>query len=126
MAQRVVVDPIHQCYSSERSFSAPLPAPCHREIRANEMVGSALSSFLVLFSLPLGLVAVATYQNYPSVGDIVDKEASSVAALYRDFGAYPQPMRDRLRKYVRYTIEEGCPKQARATDHNVFRGVTRL
>ena len=75
-----------------------------RETGANEMVGSALSSFLVLFGLLLGLVAVATYQNYSSVGDIVDR-------LYRDFGAYPQPMRDR----VHYAIEDGWPKQARAS-----------
>jgi hypothetical protein len=77
----------------------------HRENRANDMVGIALSSFFVLFGLLLGLVSVATYQNYSSVGDIVDKEASSIAALYRDFAAYPPPirdhLRDRLREYTR-------------------------
>jgi hypothetical protein len=87
----------------------------HRDSRANEMVGLALSSFFVLFGLLLGLVAVATYQNFSSVGDIVDKEASSVAALYRDFRGYPQPVSDqlraRLREYVRYTIEDGWPQQ---------------
>jgi hypothetical protein len=89
----------------------------HRESGANEMVGSALSSFFVLFGLLLGLVAVATYQNYSSVSDTVDKEASCIAALYYDFGAYPQPirdrLRDRLREYARYTIEEGWPLQRR-------------
>ena len=52
------------------------------------MVGTALSSFFVLFGLLLGLVAVATYWDYSNVGDIVDKEASTLAGLYRDFGAY--------------------------------------
>jgi hypothetical protein len=89
----------------------------HREPRANDMVGLALSSFFVLFGLLLGLVAVATYQNFSSVSDTVDKEASSIAALYRDFGAYPQPirgrLRDSLREYTRYTIEEGWPLQRR-------------
>jgi Protein of unknown function (DUF4239) len=89
----------------------------HRETRANEMVGFALSSFFVLFGLLLGLVAVATYQNFSNVGDLVDKEASSVAALYRDFRGYPQPvrdqLRDRLREYTRYTIEDGWPQQRR-------------
>ena len=89
----------------------------HRETRANDMIGLALSSFFVLFGLLLGLVAVATYQNYFSVADTVDKEASSIAALYRDFGAYPQPirdrLRDRLRDYTRYTIEDGWPLQRR-------------
>src|SRR5215469_16226498 len=89
----------------------------HRETRANDMVGLALSSFFVLFGLLLGLVAVATYQNFASVADNVDKNASSIAALYRDLGAYPEPIRDRLRdslrEYMRYTIEEGWPLQRR-------------
>jgi hypothetical protein len=52
----------------------------HREARANEMIGIALSSFFVLFGILLGLLAVATYQNYANVDDIVDKEASSIGA----------------------------------------------
>jgi hypothetical protein len=79
------------------------------------MVGSALASFLVLFGLLLGLVAVATYQNFAGVSDSVDKEASSIAALYRAFGAYPSParhqLRDRLREYARSTIEDDWPLQ---------------
>jgi hypothetical protein len=89
----------------------------HGEARANEMIGFALSSFFVLFGLLLGLLAVATYQNYANVGDIVDKEASSIGALYRDFTGYPQPIRGqlqvRLREYARYTIEDGWPSQPR-------------
>lgn len=87
----------------------------HREPRANEMVGFALSSFLVLYGLLLGLLAVAAYQNYATVSDIVDKEASSIAALDRDFAGYPQPTRNdllaSLREYTRYIIEEGWPLQ---------------
>jgi protein-S-isoprenylcysteine O-methyltransferase Ste14 len=87
----------------------------HREPRANEMVSLALSSYFVLFGLLLGLLAVATYQNYTNVGDIVEQEASSISALYRDFSAYPQPIRrqlqDALREYARYTIEEGWQQQ---------------
>jgi hypothetical protein len=79
------------------------------------MVGLALSSYFVLFGRLLGLLAVATYQNYSNVGDIVDKEASSMSALYRDFSAYPQPIRrqlqDALREYARYTIQEGWEQQ---------------
>jgi hypothetical protein len=87
----------------------------HRERRANEMVSSALASFLVLFGLLLGLVAVATYQNFAGVSDTVDKEASSMAALYRAFAAYPSPirhqLRDRLREYAHSTIEDDWPLQ---------------
>src|SRR5215472_1193925 len=87
----------------------------HQEKRANEMVGLALSSFFVLFGLLLGLVAVATYQNYSNVSDIVDNEASSLAALYREISSLPEPSRgqlqQRLREYTRYTIEEGWAQQ---------------
>jgi hypothetical protein len=87
----------------------------HREKRANEMVGLALSSYFVLFGLLLGLLAVATYQNYANVDDIVTNEASSLAALYREISSLPQPSRgqlqQRLREYTRYTIEEGWAQQ---------------
>jgi len=87
----------------------------HQETRANEMVSLALSSYFVLFGILLGLVAVATYQNYAKVGDIVDNEASSLAALYREISSLPQPSRgqlqQRLREYTRYTIEEGWAQQ---------------
>ena len=86
----------------------------HREKRTNDMVGVSLSSYFVLFGLLLGLLSVATYQNYTDVGNLVDKEASSIGSLYRDFAAYPQPIRgqleNRLREYARYTIEEDWPK----------------
>jgi hypothetical protein len=63
----------------------------------------------------LGLLAVATYQDYSTVGDIVDKEVSSLSALYRDVSAYPQPIRSQLqnalREYARYTIGEGWKEQ---------------
>jgi hypothetical protein len=87
----------------------------HRDEHANEMVGSALSNYFVLFGILLGLLAVATYQNYATVGDIVDKEASGLSALYHDVSAFPQPVRGQLqnalREYTRYTIEEDWEEQ---------------
>ena len=94
---------------------ATLHSWLHRDKRTNEMVIVALSSYFVLFGLLLGLLAVATYQNYSDVTGTVDKEASSLTSLYRDFGGYPQPIRDQLqeglRDYTRYTIEEGWEEQ---------------
>ena len=87
----------------------------HRETRANDMIGFALSSYFVIFGLLLGLLAIATYQNYSNVTDMIDKEASSIAALYRDAEAYPQSVReqfeDQLREYTRFTVEDEWPKQ---------------
>lgn len=79
------------------------------------MVGFAFSSFSVLYGLLLGLLAVAAYQNFSSVSDVVTKEASSLASLYRDLQGYPEPVRSDLRaklaEYTRYVIEESWPQQ---------------
>jgi hypothetical protein len=87
----------------------------HRDRRANEMVGFVLSSYSVFYGILVGLVAVAAYQNFGAVGDLVTKEASSLSALYRDLSGYPQPIRGRLqgelREYTRREIERDWPMQ---------------
>jgi hypothetical protein len=79
------------------------------------MVGFALSSFSVLYGLLVGLLAVAAYQDFSSVGDLVNKEASSLGALFRDLRGYPQPskgaLRDDLRVYTRNVIDRSWPLQ---------------
>jgi len=89
----------------------------HRDRRANEMVGFVLSSYSVFYGILIGLIAVAAYQNYGSVGDLVIRETSSLSALYRDLSGYPQPMRGRLqgelRDYTRSEIERDWPQQQR-------------
>ena len=91
----------------------------HTDERANDMVGFALSSFSVLYGLLVGLLAVAAYQNFSSVNDIVNKEASSLGALFRDLRGYPQPsrraLRDDLRDYTRNVIDKSWPEQQRGT-----------
>jgi hypothetical protein len=56
---------------------------------------------------------VATYQNHSDVEKSVASEASSLAALYRDISAYPEPQRTELktllREYTRYVIDEARP-----------------
>jgi Zn-dependent protease with chaperone function len=54
-----------------------------RKERANDMVAFALSSFSVLYGLLVGLLALATYQNFSTVREISNKEASNLATLYR-------------------------------------------
>jgi len=103
----------------------------HTEKRANDMVGFTLSSFSVLYGLLLGLLAVASYQNFSSVSDIVTKEASMIAALYRDLSGYPQPIRgllqDELRDYTRSVIDESWPLQRKGIVPSVgTEQVTRL
>ena len=67
----------------------------HGQRNANDMVGFAFSSFSVLYGLLLGLLAVAAYQNYSSVSDVVT-ENLSLASLYRDLQGYPEPLRTNL------------------------------
>ena len=87
----------------------------HRDERANEMVGFAMSSFAMLYGLLLGLVAVAAYTSYSTIGDQVTKEAASLAALYRDVSGLPEPHRAELqttlRAYAREVIDVSWPNQ---------------
>jgi hypothetical protein len=87
----------------------------HREPGLNETVGGFLQYFGVIYGLLLGLLAVATYQNFSDVEKTVGNEASSLAALYRDVSGYPEPKRSELeallRDYTRYVIEEAWPLQ---------------
>ena len=81
----------------------------------NDLVGYSLSAFGVFYGLLLGLLAVATYQNSSKVDSTVGREAASVAALFRDASAYPEPirsdLRDRLRDYTRFVIDKAWPAQ---------------
>ena len=88
-----------------------------RQEGRNDLVGYMLSSFAVFYGLLLGLISVATYQNYSNIDDNVTREAASLTALYRDSSGYPSPIREelqaKLREYTRYTIEDGWPLQQR-------------
>jgi hypothetical protein len=81
------------------------------------MVGFVLSSYSVFYGILIGLIAVAAYQNFGTVSDLVTREASSLGALYRDLAGYPQPDRERLqgdlREYTRSEIERDWPQQQR-------------
>jgi Protein of unknown function (DUF4239) len=85
------------------------------DARLNEILGDFLQYFGVMYGLLLGLLAVATYQNHTDVEKAVSSEASSLAALYRDVTAYPEPQRTNLktllREYTRYVVEEAWPLQ---------------
>ena len=86
----------------------------------NEILGDFLQYFGVIYGLLLGLLAVATYQNHTDVEKAVASEASSLAALYRDISAYPEPDRAELKalikEYTRSTIEDAWPLQRKGID----------
>jgi Protein of unknown function (DUF4239) len=88
----------------------------HGRDRTNEMVSLNIASFSVFYGILLGLVAVGVYANYAAASDLVEREASTLAALYSDTGALPEPQRTRLltdlREYAKETIEHDWPTQA--------------
>lgn len=92
----------------------------HKDRGMNEILGDFLQYFGVIYGLLLGLLAVATYQNHTDVEKAVAGEASSLAALYRDISAYPEPARtdlkNAIREYTRSTIEDAWPLQRKGID----------
>ena len=86
-----------------------------RQPGLNETVGDFLQYFGVIYGLLLGLLAVAAYQNFSDVEKTVGHEAAALGALYRDVGAYPEPIRSevhaQIRDYARYVIDEAWPLQ---------------
>jgi len=79
----------------------------------NEAVNGFFAGVGVMYSLLLGLVAVAVWQNYDSANGTASKEAALIAALYRDVCAFPEEERhklqDRLGKYLHFVIDVAFP-----------------
>lgn len=92
-----------------------LRAFLRKQQNLNDIVGYLLGAHGVYFGILLGLLALASYQNFGDVEKVVVEEATKLAALYRDASAYPPPVGDelarQLRGYTRYVIYEAWPLQ---------------
>jgi hypothetical protein len=79
----------------------------------NDLVSYFLASMGVFYGLALGLIAVATWENYTEVDAVVTSEAAALSSLYRDLDGYPQPLRNNLeslmRDYTRTVIDKEWP-----------------
>ncbi len=86
------------------------PPPGH-----NDMVSYYLGAFGVFYGLTLGLIAVATWQNYTEVDKLVAQEAAALRVLHANVAWYPQPVRNELSQgllaYTDFVIEEEWPAQ---------------
>jgi len=82
----------------------------------SEFTGAMVQGILVFYGLALALLAINVLESYSDVSKVVSREATSIAALYRDVSAYPEParseLRGELRKYVETVIKEAWPLQA--------------
>ena len=81
----------------------------------NDIVGFYLAAITVFDAVTLGLVAVGTWQTYTDAQLRVDHEAASLGALYRDAGAFPEPLRSELQNdlklYYNEVVVVGWPQQ---------------
>jgi hypothetical protein len=83
------------------------------ETHYNDVVSYFFAGIGVFYGLALGLIAVATWENYTDIDGVVGTEAAAVASFYRDLDGYPQPLRGRLegmmRDYAKVVIEKEWP-----------------
>ncbi len=94
-----------------------LRAFLRKQQNLNDIVGYLLGAHGVYFGILLGLLALASYQNFGDVEKITVDEATKLAALYRDTSSYPAPfgqeLSGQLRRYTRFVIDEAWPLQKR-------------
>jgi len=83
----------------------------------NDLVGFFLPALGVFYGLLLGLVAVAAWEQHAEAEAMVTREATTLAALYRDVSVYPEPDRSELEgligAYLHGVIDEEWPLQRR-------------
>lgn len=74
-----------------------------------------IPSIMVFYGLVMALISVHVWEGNLAAQSITSREATSIAALYRDVSGYPEPARDQLhqaiRDYVNYVIHESWPLQ---------------
>jgi hypothetical protein len=84
---------------------------------ANEVVSYYVGAFGVFYGLTLGLIAVATWQNFADLDRLVAEEAATLQVLDRSVTWYPPPVRGELRRrlldYAEFVIRDEWPAQRR-------------
>src|SRR5690349_555440 len=87
----------------------------HYHEGANDAVSGTVQAIGVFYGITVGLIAVGVWNTNANASELVSREASSVAALYRDVSGYPPPLRDelraKLREYTVFVIEQAWPAQ---------------
>lgn len=71
----------------------------------NELVGTCISTFGVIYGILAGLTAVAAYESWSRALLIMTTEGNALASLYVDAEGYPDDMRDAVRRAVYELVE---------------------
>jgi lipid-A-disaccharide synthase-like uncharacterized protein len=97
----------------------------HRHVRPRlavrqhhtEFTAVIIEGILIIYGLAIALILISVWENYAEASKLVSNEATAIAMLYRDSGAYPEPTRARLqeelRGYTDYVVNEAWPEQRR-------------
>jgi hypothetical protein len=85
------------------------------EHSANDFVSNFIAATGIFYALAMGVIAVATWDNFKLVSESVLGEARAVNNLYRFSEGYPTPrrqqLRNQLKQYVNYVINEDWKAQ---------------
>ena len=91
------------------------PSLHHATVSYNDIVGYYFGAITLLYGITLGLLMVGDWTTLTETQEKVDREASTLAALYLDVSRYPEPHRGRLqndlRSYTREVIDVAWPQQ---------------
>jgi Protein of unknown function (DUF4239) len=83
----------------------------------NDFANYFVAGVGVFYALLIGLIAVAVWERFSSVEEVVSGEGVTIAQMYRDLEGYPSPEREvlqaKLRNYVVNVIEAEWPVQQR-------------
>jgi len=92
-----------------------VPSLHHATLSHNDIVGYYFGAITLLYGVTLGLILIAVWSTFTETEAKVDREASTLAALYLDVSHYPEPSRGRLqddvRRYTRQVIDVAWPEQ---------------
>lgn len=93
----------------------------------NDAVNAYVAGVGVFYGLLLGLVAVATWQNYDAASSLISKEAAGIGILYRDVSSYPEPLKGELQRHLRNYVTDVIDNDWPAQQHGrVLTGGTHL
>lgn len=83
----------------------------------NDVAGYISNIAAFVYAVLLAFLAVAVWQDYEKVQSTVQLEANAASDVYRQAAGYPEPLRGRIRSFVRQYIDlvilEEWPLQAR-------------
>ena len=84
---------------------------------SREAVSYFFTGVGTIYAVLLAMIAVAAWENYSQMDELVTHEASEALNVFRDVQGLPRPFRDRVRgllaEYVRVVIEEEWPEMRR-------------